>query len=162
MYNKMPYDMPYSSYGKPRTYKTLEEALELVEQAVTGEREDILFYDYLISEAPTREEKEIIAGIRDDEKKHYKMFRRIFEDFTGEAIEAPKDVEFEKPDTYIEGVRKAFFGELAAAEKYRDIIAGMPNRYYRDMVFEIMTDELEHADKYNYINSRNIERKLRD
>lgn len=159
---KMPYNMPYSGYVKPRTYKTLEEALELVERAVTGEKEDILFYNYLISEAPSREDKEIIAGIRDDEKKHYRMFRRIYEDFTGEAIEAPKDVDFEKPDTYVLGIRKAFFDELAAAEIYRDIIAGMPNRYYRDMVFEIMTDELEHADKYNYINSLNIERKLRE
>ena len=36
-------------------------------------------------------------------------------------------------------------------EKYRIIRAGIPGKYYRDMVFEILTDELKHADKYNYI-----------
>ena len=157
---RIPYNMPYSGYGQPKSYKSLEEALELVEQAVGGEKEDELFYDYLISVAPTEEEREIIAGIRDDEKKHNKMFRKIYEDVTSEIIETPKSVTFNKPASYIDGVRKAFFGELAAAERYRDIIAGMPNRYYRDMVFEIMTDELKHADKYNYIISREIERML--
>lgn len=155
-----PYSMPFLGYGRPKSYKTLDQALELIKQAISGEKEDELFYDYLISAAPTQEEKDIIAGIRDDEKKHNKMFREIYEDFTGEKVKTPADITFEKPASYMDGIRKAFFGELAAAERYRDIIAGLPNRYYRDMVFEIMTDELEHADKYNYIINRGLERIL--
>ncbi|MCY6356244.1 ferritin-like domain-containing protein [Clostridium sp. ZS2-4] len=141
--------------GRPMSYKTLEEALILVKNAVKGEKEDELFYDYLISVAPTQEEKEIIASIRDDERKHNKMFREIYKAFTGQEITAPKDIEFKKPKTYIEGIKKALFGELAAVERYRDIRAGLPNRYYGDMVFEILTDELKHASKYNYILSTN-------
>ncbi|MFE0556092.1 hypothetical protein ACFW1P_09160 [Paenibacillus sp. NPDC058910] len=37
------------------SYKSLDEALALIEQAVSGEREDELFYDYLVSVAPTTE-----------------------------------------------------------------------------------------------------------
>lgn len=149
MFYKMS-DMHRVRNGIPCSYKSLGEALNLVKQAVQGEKEDELFYDYLISVAPTREEKKIIADIRDDEKKHNKMFRQIYMDFTGKNIVA-EDVDFEKPKSYIDGIKKALFGELAAMEKYRIIRAGLPGRYYRDMVFEILTDELKHADKYNYI-----------
>ncbi|WP_258171285.1 ferritin-like domain-containing protein [Paenibacillus sp. R14(2021)] len=133
------------------SYKTLQEALALVKQSVQGEREDELFYDYLISVAPTKEEQAIIVSIRDDERKHNQMFRKIYYDLTGQTIPVTQDAAFEKPQSFTEGVKKAFFGELSAMERYRIIRAGMPNRYYRDMVFEILTDEMKHADKYNYI-----------
>jgi rubrerythrin len=127
-------------------------ALELVKGAVQGEREDELFYDYLISEAPTNEEKEIIRTIRDDERKHRKMFKFLYKFYTGKDIEASEEAEdFEKPESYIDGIKKALFGELAAMERYREIRKGLPNRYHRDMVFEILTDEIKHAIKYNYI-----------
>jgi rubrerythrin len=154
----MPYE-GYNYYGMQASYKTLDEALALIKQAVEGERTDELFYDYLISLAPTEEEKKIIRSIRNDEIKHNKMFREIYKAFTGQTITPPKEVEFEKPKSYIGGIRKALFGELSAMEKYRDIRAGLPNRYYRDMVFEILTDELKHADKYNYILNFNVEKK---
>ncbi|MYL32874.1 ferritin-like domain-containing protein [Pontibacillus yanchengensis] len=146
-------------YGQNKSYKSLEEALVGVRKAVQGEREDELFYDYLIAVAPTTEDKEIITSIRNDEQKHNKMFRQIYRDFTGEEITDTDDESFQKPNSFEEGVKKALFGELAAVEKYRDIRAGLPTRYYRDMVFEILTDELKHADKYNYILTITIARK---
>ena len=142
-------------------YKTLQEALELVQNAVQGERNDELFYDYLISVAPTQEEKDIITDIRNDEREHNRMFREIYTSFTGQELpQASNQMDFEKPASYLEGIKHALFGELAAMERYRIIRAGLPSRYYRDMVFEILTDELKHADKYNYIlnlNSQNQE-----
>lgn len=50
-------------------------------------------------------------------------------------------------------------GELRVVEKYRNR-AGMPYRYYRDMVFEILTDEFKHASKYNFIMNLELKRKL--
>ncbi len=143
-------------YEEPQ-YKTLEEALELVRNAVQGEREDELFYNYLISVAPTQEEKDIISSIRDDEMKHNKMFREIYYYFTGEELPRNVQAEFKEPENYIDGLRRALFGELAAMERYRIIRAGLPSKYYRDMVFEILTDELKHADKYNYLLTLNRE-----
>ncbi len=143
------------------TYKTLEEALKLVKQAVQGEREDELFYDYLISVAPTREEEKIISDIRDDEKKHNKMFREIYAYYTGNELPRAGREDFKEPETYLAGIKKALFGELAAMERYRIIRAGLPSGYYRDMVFEILTDELKHADKYNYILNLNTEDRKR-
>lgn len=143
-----------------KSYKTLNEALALVKEAIQGEREDELFYDYLISVAPTKEEKDIIASIRDDERKHTKYFREIYAFYTGKSVPSPSNSAFEKPQSYITGVRKAKFGELGAVERYRDIRAGIPDRYYRDMVFEILTDELKHAHKYDYILYLSLQNKL--
>lgn len=154
----------YDPYGQmrqhPMSYKTLREALTLIKQSVAGEREDELFYDYLISLAPSQEEKEIIQGIRDDERKHNQMFRSMYQELTGQTIPPQAEVEFDKPKSYIDGIRRALFGELAAMERYRDIRAGLPSRYHRDMVFEILTDELEHAQKYNYILNLDLRRML--
>ncbi|WP_098742775.1 ferritin-like domain-containing protein [Paenibacillus sp. EZ-K15] len=154
---------PYHrSVSQETSYKSLEEALVLIEQAVSGEREDELFYDYLVSVAPTQEIKDIIISIRDDERKHNRMFRMIYEAFTGKTIQSPTEVQFQKPNSFIEGIEKALMGELRAVEKYRNIRAGMPNRYYRDMIFEIITDELKHASKYNFIMNLELKRKLKD
>lgn len=145
-----------------KQFKTLNQALSLVKQAVTGEREDELFYDYLISQAPDKEQKDIITSIRNDERKHNKYFREIYYYFTKENIKSPENVEFKKPDSYIDGIKKAKMGELSAVERYRDIRAGLPTRYYRDMVFEIITDEIKHAAKYDYILHLNVQGKRQD
>lgn len=139
----------------PTTYKTLEQALALMYDAVQGEAEDEMFYSYLISIAPTKNEKDIITSIRDDERKHNQMYREIYKHFTGKEIPTPKNVDFDKPNSYKQGLTKALFGELSAVERYRDIRAGLPTEYYRDMVFEILTDELKHASKYNYLITLN-------
>lgn len=136
-------------------YRTLEEALRLVKKAVQGEKEDEIFYSFLISEAPTKEEKDIISDIRDDEMNHNKMFREIYYYFTGEELPRNTKADFKEPENYVEGLKRALFGELAAMERYRIIRAGLPSEYYRDMVFEILTDELKHADKYNYLLNLN-------
>lgn len=163
MYYSMPFFTQDNNFRYPqikKSYKTLEEALELVKNAVQGESDDELFYEYLISVVPTEEERNIIASIRDDEKKHNRYFRKIYAYYTGENIPSPSNVGFKKPESYIDGIKKAKFGELGAVEKYRDIRAGIPDEYFRDMVLEIITDELKHAHKYGYILYLNLENKL--
>ena len=49
---------------------TLNQAISLIKQSVGDEKEDELFYDILIKQAPTNKEKDIIKSIRDDERKH--------------------------------------------------------------------------------------------
>lgn len=129
----------------------LKEALSLIKSSVSGEKEDEMFYDYLISVAPTDKQKDIIIAIRDDERKHNKMFRNIYKDITGKDVVIENEEKFVEPKSYIAGVEKALFGELSAVEKYRKIMADLPYTMYRDMLFEIITDEIKHAIKYNYI-----------
>ncbi|MBU3207199.1 ferritin-like domain-containing protein [Clostridium algidicarnis] len=133
----------------------LQMALEGVKKAVQGEREDELFYDYLISVAPTTEEKDILTSIRDDERRHNALFRKIYKDFTGVEVPSGGEETFEKPKSYIEGIKKALFGELRAVEKYRDIRSALPIGPYRDVLFDIITDEIKHSSKYNYLFTLN-------
>jgi rubrerythrin len=63
----------------------------------------------------------------------------------------PEEEEFVPPENIVEGILKALNGELNAVKKYREIMNGMPNLYFRDKVFNILTDELRHGSLYNYI-----------
>ncbi|MEG1795948.1 MAG: cytochrome b5 domain-containing protein [Clostridium sp.] len=134
-----------------KTYKTVEGALRLVKEAIQEEREDELFYNFLLCVAPTEEEKNIIITIRDDERKHNKYLREIYEFYTEQCISATLNTSFTKPRSYINGIKKAKLGELGAVEKYSHIRVGIPDKYYRDMVLEILMDELKHVHKYDYI-----------
>lgn len=133
----------------------LREALEGVKEAVQGESEDELFYDYLISIAPTKDEKEIIASIRDDERRHNILFRGLYKNFTGMEVPPGGEETFERPKSYLDGIKKALFGELRAVEKYRAIRRALPMGPYRDILFDIITDEIKHSSKYNYLFTLN-------
>lgn len=156
------YSNPYYYGGMMCNIAALNNSLRLIKEAVQGEKEDAQFYEYLIKKAPTKEEKEIIESIRNDELKHNKMFREIYKGITGMHVPPSEDSEFKKPKSYIAGIKKALFGELAAVEKYREIKKGLPSRCSRDMLFEIITDEIKHSIKYNYILYLNCCEKKRE
>jgi rubrerythrin len=136
--------------------EAFQKSLALMFEAVQGEKEDRLFYEYLISIAPTQADKEIIASIRDDEIRHNLMFKKMYKDFTGQDVMDVTEEGFNKPASYVDGIQQALFGELKAVEKYREIRKGLPDRHNRDLVFEILTDELKHAAKYNFLYTENL------
>lgn len=164
------YQCPYSYYGMrsdmnmmgdkmmmqmdPYTIpQNLPGAIKLIQDAVAGEREDELFYDYLISVAPDEEAANIIKTIRDDERKHNKMFRQIYHQLTSQMIPPSAGEEFVKPASYCEGVKRAIHGELGAVQRYRRILFAMQSRVHINMLIEIITDELRHASLYNLLYS---------
>jgi rubrerythrin len=137
------------------TNEQLQKSLTLIKEAVQDEKKDQLFYEFLISQAPTQEEKEIIGSIRDDEMKHNKMFKQLYKDLTNTDITGGDEEEFIRPSSYLDGIKQAMFGELKAVEKYRIIRVGLPTQQSRDVLFEIITDELKHGSKYNYLYTLN-------
>ncbi len=140
----------------PYTYpQNFPMALQLIREAVSGEREDQMFYSYLISIAPTQEDKKIITGIRNDEMKHFGLFRQIYFELTGQMISPSQQGEFKRPSSYCQGIKQALLGELAAVEKYRKILFALQNRRHINMLTEIITDELRHANLYNLLYSKN-------
>ncbi|WP_379152878.1 ferritin-like domain-containing protein [Paenibacillus sp. sgz5001063] len=131
-----------------------EMVLQIIQQSIQGERNDELFYDYLIKLAPTRQEQEIIAGIRDDERRHRQMFKTLYTQLTGMAPVVSDEGTEPLPSSYLEGIEKALMGELKAFEKYRKLYLHI-NPQYRDWIFEIMTDEIKHASYYNWLYAKN-------
>ena len=126
------------------------EALRIIMESAGSEREDELFYDYLLSVAP-ESQRNIIASIRDDERKHIQLFKQLYWELTGQDIPLAQDEPFERPQSYCDGLTRALFGELGAVEKYRKILFGLEFLPYRNIITEIYTDELKHAAKWNYL-----------
>lgn len=149
-------DYNYQSPNVQNTYNseiiTLNQAIELIRKSVSGEKEDEMFYDILIKQAPTEKEKEIITSIRNDERKHNKILRDLYYNFTGNII--PQDMSTPSVDSnlgYKENLEKALFGELDAVVRYRKILGTMPSGNSYTLLMSIMTDELRHASKYNFL-----------
>ncbi|WP_282943047.1 ferritin-like domain-containing protein [Paenibacillus sp. RC67] len=133
-----------------------QQALELIREAVQGERNDELFYDQLIRLAPNPEQASVIASIRNDERGHNQMFRQMYRDLTGYEVTGVSNEQPEQVKSYIAGLQKAFEGELSAVEKYRKIWFGLPSGIYKDTVYGIILDEQKHAAKYNNLLIRNL------
>ncbi|WP_246240793.1 ferritin-like domain-containing protein [Anaerocolumna sedimenticola] len=133
----------------------LDNALSLIQQAVSGENEDRIFYTYLIENAPNDEDKEIITGIRNNEMDHFRMFRQIYYDITGNMLPKVRAEEFVPPKSYCDGLRDALLGEQNAVRKYRQILYAMQPRVHINMLTEIITDEIRHGILYNYLYSKN-------
>lgn len=131
---------------------TLSQAIELIRQSVRNEREDELFYNRLLEQAPTEKYKEIITSIRNDERKHNKILRDLYYNFTGQVIQPDMSIpNINNTSTYQENLEKALFGELDAVVKYRRILGTMPSGNSYTLLMSIMTDELRHASKYNFL-----------
>ncbi|GIP53764.1 hypothetical protein J42TS3_27990 [Paenibacillus vini] len=132
------------------------QALQMIKEAVQGERNDELFYDELINLAPTKEQVAIIESIRNDERGHNKMFREMYRALTGQEITGISNEQYVKVQSYKEGLQRALMGELGAVERYRNIWFGLPVGIYKDTVYGIILDELKHAAKYNYLITLNL------
>jgi rubrerythrin len=134
---------------------SMVEALRLIKEAVEGEAEDRMFYDYLIRNARSEKDREIITGIRDDEIKHAKMFRQLYYELTGHHIRPDTNVNFQRPKTYCDGLIRALMGEQNAVRKYRRILFAMKERRHINTLTEIITDEIRHATLYNLMINNN-------
>lgn len=134
---------------------TLPEAVNLIRSSVADEKSDEMFYDELIKQAPSDKEKSIIMSIRDDERKHNKILRNLYFKFTSqtlpEASQTQIPPQMQNKKTYQENLETALFGELDAVVKYRRIMGAMPDNDSYTLIMSIMTDEIRHACKYNFL-----------
>jgi rubrerythrin len=136
----------------------LQNSINLIESSVEDETSAAKFYQWLIDNIPTEslskrqasEIKRIIESIRDDELNHNKSFKKMYSDITGKEATAAEEA-FIPPENFRIGIEKAVEDELNAVKKYREIIEGLPSAYYRDKVFNILSDELRHSNLYNFI-----------
>lgn len=144
------YEMPADPY--PYNYPhNLNLALDLIQEAISGENEDRLFYTQLLGVAPANEDRDIISAIRNDEMKHFELFRKLYYEHTGQILPPPAPYENGMQMTYCEGLKKALLRELSAVEKYRKILFAMQDRRHINILTEILTDEIKHADLYGLL-----------
>lgn len=124
--------------------------LDLIKEAMKDEKHDNKKYRTMTEMTENKEIRENIRHAYEDEAKHYRMFQDIYEDLTGEEIDIPTP-KVELADRFVDNVKSSIQGELAAVEMYRDIRAMLTTKKHRDMLYEIITDEQEHATRFVYI-----------
>lgn len=135
--------------------QNLPNALSKIEKAVGGEAEDTQFYEWLLQQAPSSEDQQIISGIRENEMQHNRWFRQLYTELTGRGVPSMPAETFVQPSSYCEGLKKALLGEQHAVQNYRQILYALQNRVQINMLTEIITDELRHAVLYNYLYAKN-------
>lgn len=158
MYNR---NYPYYGYTYNRTSEMtveLKEALASIKESVEGEIEDAAFYTMLLSLTSNKEDIEIINSIISDEKKHNLLLRNLYFELTNKKL--PENREEKNVDNmlnYIRNLKKALMGELDAVKRYRKIMAAMPDENKYAVVMEILTDEIRHANLYNYLIAKSMQ-----
>lgn len=136
------------------TQYNLNELINGVKNSIGNEKDDEIMYTALAEIAPNNEQKEIIISIKDNEIVHNRIFRKIFTELTGivpqeNTMNTPVNTVNNK--SYMDMLQIAFMGELAAIERYRELLAYAPNMEIYSMIMYVMTDEIRHALKYNYL-----------
>lgn len=131
----------------PDRPKNMRKLLDLIKEAMHDERHDNKKYRMLMEMTDNRDVRENFRFAMEDEAKHYRMFQEIYEDLTGEEIEIPvPKVELES--RMLDNLKTSINGELGAVEMYRDIRSMLNSKKHRDMLYEIITDEQEHATRF--------------
>lgn len=148
--NQMPIAQMPGNIPNPNMNKPPEKLLDLLVEAMKDERADRVKYKTMMEMTCKGKCRRQINFAYEDEGKHYKMFQHIYRQLTGQDIDIPAPKP-EKFDSMKEAIESSIEGELEAVELYRRIHAMLPNRMMRDMVFEIITDEQEHATRFVYL-----------
>lgn len=128
--------------------------LDMITKALSDESQAVDYYSRLINKIENPKDKEIVRGIMLDEKKHFKYLNEIYKKLTGRNA---MNIKFEpKPvsDNLVKDFEDSLFDELEAFEFYRTLMFAFLDLQIRDTIFEIMTDEQEHATKFNFLYSK--------
>lgn len=149
--------MPTFSYknDQPMYNKGAIDILESIKKATEKEEEYEYFYNYLITAAQTNEEVEIITTIRDETRVHYKVFQQMYKDLTGITL-SYKPNSYISPESYIDSIKKAMLIEIMAVDNYKILRNSFPSMSpYKEILLNIIIDEINHTNKFNYILSLN-------
>ncbi len=120
--------------------------LKLMEEAIKDEASDYSLYSFLAEQCP--DNRDAFNRIAADEMKHFKMLTELYTDLSGKS---PCKNNTEKDKKYMgncsEIIKAQLPREQEGAQLYRTLYFAMPMGYNaeRNMLFEIMTDEMMHA-----------------
>lgn len=118
--------------------------IKLIEEAIKEEGMDFILYTEIAEFC--RENAEEMKELAADEVKHKKMLEELYEDLTGKT--PPEVVQYGEgvgDKTCKELIAQRIRDELEGVKMYRTMYFAMPDRLGKNILFEIMTDEILHA-----------------
>ena len=147
----MYYNMDMNCCPQFREISRINTLNDLIVKAMKAERHDRVKYERMMASTKDEAVKKQINFAYEDEIKHYEMFQQIYFQLTGKKLDIPLPTNIEKYNTLMEAVKSSIEGENEAVDLYREIYARMSNKQMRDKIFEIITDEQEHAGRFIYL-----------
>lgn len=136
--------------------QNLQDALDMLAGAISGEAQDRAFSEFLVNAAPTQQDRAIIQGMIRDEMEHYDIFRQIYTHLSGKEapVSNPQNV---VPGiyTYCEGLQIALMADDQDITDYGMILFALQDRRAVNMMTRVLLDEIRHASLLNYLYSKN-------
>ena len=131
--------------------------LEMLVHAAAGEAAAMEFYKNLSEMLVAEDDRKLVRDIALDEAKHRRLFEELFTSLSGERM--PPLPQLQDEPTTPTGSFPSIFedrikDELRDVEFYRQIYFALVNLDYRDILFEIITDELRHAHFMTYLYAK--------
>lgn len=133
-------------------YRKDKNVIDLILEAMKDEKHDRIKYKRMMEMADSDKVRKQIEFAYKDEIKHYGMFQKILYMLTCRKYDVPTP-KVEEYKCLLPAVETSINGELGAVELYRKIQSMLPTMQMRDMLFEIITDEQEHATRFVYLYS---------
>ncbi|MCL2702688.1 MAG: ferritin-like domain-containing protein [Defluviitaleaceae bacterium] len=120
--------------------------LEMIAHAADGETAAVKYYTRL-SDMLEGADKKTVHNIALDEAKHRRLYEELYFNIAGTRMLPPHTPPepVEPKGSLHEIFEERLHDELSDVEFYRQIYQALLNLDYRDILFEIITDELRHA-----------------
>lgn len=151
----------------------LQNSINLIQDTINTMEQDLLYYNWLRDEqtisklqtldilpSPNVEELydilEIIETLKNDSINNINLLKEIFYQLTGTYANVEQDFNFVPPRDLSTGIYSIIVKSTEYVKQLRVIMFGLPNFYYRDALFSIISDKLNHGTLLNYVYSRLI------
>ncbi|WP_024620341.1 hypothetical protein [Metaclostridioides mangenotii] len=148
----------------------LQNSINLIQDSINSMEQDLLLYNWLsdkipISEiqtlpSPNAEELydiiEIVESLKNDIINNSNLLKEIYYQLTGTYANIDQGYYFVPPRDIFTGIYDSIVKTTKYVKQLRLIMFGLPNYYYRDALFSIISDELNHGTLLNHMYSKLI------
>jgi rubrerythrin len=130
----------------------LEFLLEKIYLAIEAELRDSAYYRALADIAPNQFAAEIITEFANDEREHAYQLEQAYQRITGNSFSSQYEYEFDlEVGDYESELEKSIVEETGDYKKYKSYYLMTKNPYLRDVFFNAMNDESQHAQRELYL-----------
>ena len=134
----------------------ISRTLQNILHAAAKEQNSILFYERLADMSPDSQSKNIISNrIQTGEKQHLQNLITLHSQLTGKptVLPNPQMPDFNK---YQDGLNRVILDELDSHKFYKASYLQTTSPKARQVFFDLLHDELEHAAYANFLMTRKI------